>query len=78
MYLQSNQTDPNPRSPAPAETARKQVEGYEMQEVNEGGASSAPIPYLFLGGFLACVGLIALGWRRSAGKSMKRPHILPL
>lgn len=43
----------------------KKVEGYEMQDVNESGASSAPIPYLFLMGFLVFIGLIALGWRRN-------------
>jgi len=45
------------------------VEGYEMQDLNGGGASSAPIPYLFLGGFLFFVGLLAWGWRRSARRS---------
>ena len=42
----------------------KIVEGYEMQDVSASGGSSAPIPYLFLMGFLAFIGLIALGWRR--------------
>ncbi|MEW6410496.1 MAG: cobaltochelatase subunit CobN, partial [Nitrospirota bacterium] len=42
----------------------KIVEGYEMQDVNAGGASSAPIPYLFLIGFLVFLGLITLGWRK--------------
>jgi cobaltochelatase CobN len=41
------------------------VEGYEMQDVSAAtGASSAPIPYLFLIGFLAFIGLIAWGFRR--------------
>ncbi|MDA8213647.1 MAG: cobaltochelatase subunit CobN [Nitrospiraceae bacterium] len=45
----------------------KRVEGYEMQDVNASvGASSAPIPYLFLIGFLVFIGLIAWGFRRKA------------
>lgn len=42
----------------------KKVEGYEMQDVSASGASSAPIPYLFLIGFLVFIGLIAWGFRR--------------
>jgi cobaltochelatase CobN len=42
----------------------KKVEGYEMQDVSASGSSSAPIPYLFLIGFLAFIGLIAWGFRR--------------
>lgn len=43
----------------------KKVEGYEMQDINsQAGASSAPVPYLFIIGFLVFVGLIALGFRR--------------
>ncbi|MCL4456579.1 MAG: cobaltochelatase subunit CobN [Nitrospirae bacterium] len=50
--------------PAP-DGSGKRVEGYEMQDVNvTGGASSAPIPYLFLIGFLVFIGLIAWGFRR--------------
>ncbi len=44
----------------------KKVEGYEMQDMNATGASSAPIPYLFLAGFLSFIGLITLGFRRKA------------
>ncbi|MEW6675695.1 MAG: cobaltochelatase subunit CobN [Nitrospirota bacterium] len=44
--------------------SRKTVTGYEMQEVNASGASSAPIPWLFLMGFLVFLGLILLGWKR--------------
>ncbi|MDI6736039.1 MAG: cobaltochelatase subunit CobN, partial [bacterium] len=41
------------------------VKGYEMKDVNTTtGGSSAPIPYLFLAGFLVFVGLVALGFRR--------------
>lgn len=43
----------------------KTVAGYEMQEVNAIGASSAPIPWLFLLGFLVFLGLIMLGWRKT-------------
>ncbi len=44
----------------------KKIEGYEMQDVSaaSGGASSAPIPYLFIIGFLIFIGLIAWGFRR--------------
>ncbi|BCB95968.1 cobalamin biosynthesis protein CobN [Dissulfurispira thermophila] len=43
----------------------KGVEGYEMQDVSAtAGASSAPIPYLFLIGFLVFIGLIAWGFRK--------------
>jgi cobaltochelatase CobN len=46
----------------------KKVEGYEMQDVSAAtGASSAPIPYLFLIGFLIFIGLIAWGFRRKTG-----------
>lgn len=45
----------------------KKVEGYEMQDVRvTAGTSSAPIPYLFLIGFLVFIWLIALGFRRKA------------
>jgi cobaltochelatase CobN len=43
----------------------KRIEGYEMQDVSSAtGASSAPIPYLFLMGFLVFIGLIAWGFRK--------------
>ncbi|MFA5074147.1 MAG: cobaltochelatase subunit CobN [Nitrospirota bacterium] len=42
----------------------KSVEGYEMQETSAAGASSAPIPYLFIIGFLAFIGLIMLGFKK--------------
>ena len=43
----------------------KKVEGYEMQDVNaSAGASSAPIPYLFIAGFLLFILLIMSGWRK--------------
>ncbi len=57
-------SSPRPK-PAPDGSGKK-VEGYEMQDINESGASSAPIPYLFLLGFLIFIGLIAFGWRRKA------------
>ncbi len=44
----------------------KTVEGYEMQEVGaQAGAASAPIPWLFLLGFIVFVGLVALGFRKA-------------
>ena len=43
----------------------KRVEGYEMQDVSAAtGASSAPIPYLFIAGFLLFILLIMSGWRK--------------
>ncbi len=42
----------------------KKVEGFEMQDVMASGASPAPIPYLYILGFLAFIGLIVWGWRR--------------
>lgn len=42
----------------------KPVTGYEVEETGPGGGSSAPIPYLFLIGFVLFIGLIALGFRR--------------
>ncbi len=45
----------------------KRVEGFEMQETTlEAGLSSAPIPYLFLLGFLVLIGLIAVGFKRKS------------
>ena len=47
---------------------RNSVEGFEMEETSTtssaAAASSAPIPYLFLCGFLCVVGLVAIGYRR--------------
>ncbi len=40
------------------------VDGYEMQDINVSGASSAPIPYLFIVFFTLFIGLIMWGWRR--------------
>lgn len=54
-----------PDDQSQAKGAQKPVEGYEMQEVNKTGLSSAPIPYLFIGGFLVFLWLLRLGWRRA-------------
>lgn len=45
----------------------KQVEGFEMQESGKpaSGAASAPIPWLFILGFIVVVGLVAAGFRRN-------------
>jgi cobaltochelatase CobN len=43
---------------------RQKVEGYEVQEVNRSGFSAAPIPYLFILGFLIFLALIRWGWRK--------------
>ncbi len=48
--------------PSPDGSSQK-VEGYEMQEVNKSGFSAAPIPYLFILGFLIFLLLIRVGWR---------------
>jgi cobaltochelatase CobN len=43
----------------------KKVEGYEMQETTKkAGFSAAPIPYLFMLGFLIFLVLISWGWRK--------------
>ncbi len=61
---QKTESKPGIRQLAPDGKGKK-VEGYEMQDViSATGASSAPIPYLFLIGFLAFIGLIAWGFRR--------------
>ncbi len=46
--------------------APQSVSGYVMEEANSSGpaGSSAPIPYLFLIGFVICIGLVGLGFRR--------------
>jgi cobaltochelatase CobN len=40
------------------------VEGYKMEEVGAAASAGAPIPYLFMLGFLVFVGLIAIGFRK--------------
>ncbi len=48
-------------------TADTKVEGFEMEETRSATAaasSSAPIPWLFMVGFAAVVGLVAWGFRR--------------
>ncbi|MBU2262490.1 MAG: cobaltochelatase subunit CobN, partial [Proteobacteria bacterium] len=56
------------RAPDGKETAAaktKTVEGFEMKETQgAAGGSSAPIPWLFILGFLAFVGLVAFGFRK--------------
>ncbi|MFH1097571.1 MAG: cobaltochelatase subunit CobN [Candidatus Desantisbacteria bacterium] len=49
---------------AKAAPSSKVVKGYEMQDIGSQGASSAPIPYLFIAGFLVFLGLIMFGWRK--------------
>jgi cobaltochelatase CobN len=44
--------------------SRQKVEGYEVQEVNRSGFSAAPIPYLFILGFLVFLALIRWGWAK--------------
>uniref|UniRef100_A0A7C5ER45 Cobaltochelatase subunit CobN n=1 Tax=Desulfobacca acetoxidans TaxID=60893 RepID=A0A7C5ER45_9BACT len=61
---------PPSQQPPPGE-ARKEVEGYELQEVRQPGLTSAPIPYLFILGFLGFLFLLRLGWRK-AGAIRKR------
>jgi cobaltochelatase CobN len=61
---------PPSQQPPPGE-ARKEVEGYELQEVRQPGLTSAPIPYLFILGFLGLLFLLRLGWRK-AGAIRKR------
>jgi cobaltochelatase CobN len=64
----SSQDLPAKDSPASADGSRQKVEGYEVQEVNKSGFSAAPIPYLFILGFLIFLFLLRLGWRRKGDK----------
>lgn len=55
------------RAPDGKEAAKsKSVEGFEMQEVGAptSAASSAPVPWIFILGFLLAVGLVTLGFKR--------------
>jgi cobaltochelatase CobN len=62
---QQNSTPSGQRSKSAPDGEGKKVEGYEMQDINsEAGASSAPIPYLFIAGFLLFILLIMSGWRK--------------
>jgi len=51
-------------SPPSPDGSNQKVDGYEMQEVNKSGFSAAPIPYLFIAGFLVFLVLIKVGWRK--------------
>lgn len=43
----------------------KKVEGYEMQDlISATGVSSAPIPYMFIAGFLLFILLLISGWKK--------------
>ncbi len=54
-----------PQSKLAPDESSKRVEGYEMQDIiTQQGPSSAPIPYLFLFGFLIFIGLIMYGFRK--------------
>jgi len=55
---------PERKTSTPGGKTAKVIKGYEMKDVAAAGGSSAPIPYLFLAGFLVFIGLIALGFRR--------------
>ncbi|MCK9376606.1 MAG: cobaltochelatase subunit CobN [Syntrophobacterales bacterium] len=70
----NSQASPGAQKPQPASQVKdfqpspdgkgKKVEGYEMQEVNKSGFSAAPIPYLFILGFLIFLVLLRWGWRK--------------
>ncbi|MEW6658934.1 MAG: cobaltochelatase subunit CobN [Thermodesulfobacteriota bacterium] len=64
----SAELPPKDSQASPAGTSQK-VEGYEVQEVNRSGFSAAPIPYLFILGFLFFLLLLRVGWRRKGGIS---------
>jgi cobaltochelatase CobN len=51
---------------APKDSGKaKAVQGYEMKEsTTAAGLSSAPIPWMFIGGFMVFIGLVAVGFRR--------------
>ncbi|MGQ3683993.1 MAG: cobaltochelatase subunit CobN [Candidatus Loosdrechtia sp.] len=56
---------------APDDGTDKTVEGYEMQDVSmisDLSYAPAPVPYLFLIGFLTFAGLIVWGFRRRIGQ----------
>jgi cobaltochelatase CobN len=65
---------PDEKNPQPTTQAKdpksspdvkaKKVEGYEIQETNKSGFSAAPIPYLFMLGFLIFLFLIRWGWKK--------------
>lgn len=55
-------------SPSSPDGSGQKVEGYEMQEVNKSGFSAAPIPYLFILGFLIFLVLIKVGWRKKSDR----------
>jgi cobaltochelatase CobN len=70
---------PGRQNPSPAASHRKEqarpsqaapggktqmVEGYKMEDVGASPSAGAPIPYLFMLGFLVFVGLIAIGFRK--------------
>ncbi|MFH1962358.1 MAG: hypothetical protein ABIJ30_05730, partial [bacterium] len=61
---------PERKTSAPGKKTARVVKGYEMKDVAATGGASAPIPYLFLAGFLVFIGLIALGFRRKTGRKM--------
>ncbi len=49
----------------PPDKNYKKIQGYEMEEINkQEGLSSAPIPYLFIIGFILFVLIIGLGYKR--------------
>jgi cobaltochelatase CobN len=60
-------SQPKPSQSSPDQSSQKKVEGYEMQEVNKSGFSAAPIPYLFIVGFLIFLLLLRWGWRKKGG-----------
>jgi cobaltochelatase CobN len=70
----SNNPSPSKRNPSALRLQPKsapdgsvtKVEGFEMQDMNAPVSSSAPIPYLFIGGFLFVMALVLIGLRRGA------------
>ena len=61
-----NSRAPDGKGAAKAKAGSKSVEGLEMQEVGApaGAAFSAPIPWIFILGFILAIGLVALGFKR--------------
>ncbi|AEB08237.1 cobaltochelatase subunit CobN [Desulfobacca acetoxidans] len=56
-----SQAKPSQASP---DAKSQKVEGLEVEEVNRGGFSATPIPYLFIAGFIVFLLLIRAGWRK--------------
>ncbi len=61
----ANSSSAGNRKPPVEQKKSQQVEGYEMEGVKSpAGAGSAPVPYVFIIGFMLFLFLIFLGYRK--------------